>query len=303
MFIRRLPEFEYHTPATLPEAVNLMGKYGEAGRLIAGGTDLLVAMKRREVACGHLISLANVEGLKGISFNNKEGLRIGSLTSLSEIEGSDLVRKMYAPLWDAVSVMASAQVKNLATVGGNLASAVPSADTAPPLIALGASVRLKGQTGERTCKVEDFFLGPKACCCGTDEIVTDILIPAPEPLSAGCYLKLMRRNAMDLALVGAAVCLTLDKDRKCANARVALGAVAPTPIRAYAAESVLAGSPISDRLIEASAEKASEEARPISDLRGSAAYRKEIVRVLTRRALKTAYERHSARKRREISAR
>jgi len=291
MFIRRLPEFEYHTPATLPEAIDLMGRYGEAGRLMAGGTDLLVAMKRREVAFSHLISLANVEGLKGISFDDKEGLRIGSLTTLSEIEGSDVVRKVYAPLWDAVSVMASAQVKNLATIGGNLASAVPSADTAPPLIALGASVRLKGRTGERTCKVEDFFLGPKACCCGKDEIVTAILIPAPEPLSAGCYLKLMRRQAMDLALVGAAVCLTLGKDRKCTNARVALGAVAPTPIRVPEAEERILGKPVNESTAAEAARIAGSQCRPISDLRSSLEYRCSMVEVLTKRALLEAAKR------------
>jgi len=292
MFIRRLPEFEYHTPATLPEAIDLMGRYGESSRLIAGGTDLLVAMKKREAACGHLISLANVEGLKGIFFNDKEGLRIGSGTTLSEIEKSDAVRKMYMPLWDAVSVMASAQVKNLATIGGNLASAVPSADTAPPLIALGASVRLKGRTGERTCKVEDFFLGPKACCCGKDEIVTDILVPAPEPLSAGCYLKLMRRQAMDLALVGVAVCLTLGKDKKlCAGARVALGAVAPTPIRVPEAEERILGKPIDESTAAEAARIAGSQCRPISDLRSSLEYRCSMVEVLTKRAVLQAGKR------------
>jgi len=295
MFIRRLPAFEYHTPATLPEAIGLMGRYGETARLIAGGTDLLVAIKRREVACNHLISLAGVEGLQGITFNDKEGLRIGSLTTLSEIERSDVVRRMYTPLWDAVSVMASAQVKNLATIGGNLASAVPSADTAPPLIALGASVRLKGRTGERICKVEDFFLGPKACCCGKDEIVTDILIPKPEPLSGGCYLKLMRRHAMDLALVGVAVCLTLGKDKTlCTGARVALGAVAPTPIRVPEAEERLEGKPIDESTAAEAGRVAGGQCRPITDLRSSLEYRCSMVEVLMRRAVMEAGKRARA---------
>jgi len=292
MFIRRLPVFEYHTPATLPEAIGLLGTYGEAGRLIAGGTDLLVAMKKREVACSHLISLAAIEGLKGLTFDDKEGLRIGSLTTLSEIEKSDVVRQMYAPLWDAVSAMASTQVKNLATLGGNLASAVPSADTAPPLIALGASVRLKGQTGERICRVEDFFLGPKACCCGKDEIVTEILVPKPAPLSGGSYLKLMRRHAMDLALVGAAVCLSVDKEKGlCTGARVALGAVAPTPIRVPEAEEQLVGKPIGEAAAAQAGRVAGATCRPITDLRSSLEYRCSMVEVLTRRAVMEAGKR------------
>jgi carbon-monoxide dehydrogenase medium subunit len=289
MFIRRLPAFDYHTPATLPEALALMGRYNGTARLIAGGTDLLLAMKRREAAPEHLISLAAIEGLKGIS-SGKEGLRIGSLTTLAEIESSDIIKKGYAPLHDAVRVMASAQVRNLATIGGNLCSAVPSADTAPPLIALAASVRINGQAGERTVKIEDFFTGAKACCCGQEEIVTDILVPKPEALSAGCYLKLMRRHAMDLALVGVAACITLDKGR-CTAARIALGAVAPTPIRAPEVEERLIGKTLNETTVAEAAATAGTQCRPITDIRASLEYRCSMVEVLTRRAVMEAAKR------------
>lgn len=286
MFIRRLPPFDYHTPATVPEALAYMGRYGSTARLIAGGTDLLLALKKREIVPDHLISLAGVKGLKGIDFDEKKGLRIGSLTTLAEIESSEVVKKRYAPLRDAVRVMASAQVRNLATLGGNLCSAVPSADTAPPLIALGASVKLAGPAGERAVKLEEFFTGPKACCCGTEEIVTDILVPPPQARSVGAYLKLMRRHAMDLALVGVAACITLDAaGAVCTAARIALGAVAPTPIRAPEVEGQLIGKRIDEATVAEAARISGTQCRPITDVRASLEYRCGMVEVLTRRAL------------------
>jgi aerobic carbon-monoxide dehydrogenase medium subunit len=291
MFIKRLPAFEYHTPGTVPEALGLMGRFGQAGRLIAGGTDLLVAMKSRQVAPAHLISLAAIDGLKGITFDANQGLRIGSLTTIADIEASDAIKKNYAPLWDAANVMASAQVRNLATIGGNLCSAVPSADTAPPLIALGASVQVTGSKGERTIAIEDFFTGPKACACGTEEIVTAILVPKPAPRSGGSYLKLMRRSAMDLALVGAAACLTLDDKGVCKAARIALAAVAPTPIRVPEVEEKLIGKTIDEAAAVAAGNIAGSLCRPITDLRASLEYRCEMVGVLTKRAVMEAKRR------------
>jgi len=292
MFIRRLPPFDYHMPVTVPDALALMGRYGSKARLIAGGTDLLLALKKREIVPGHLISLAGVKGLKGIDFGEKEGLRIGSLTTLAEIESSGIVKRTYAPLWDAVRVMASAQVRNLATLGGNLCSAIPSADTAPPLIALDASVRLAGPTGERTVKLEEFFTGPKQCCCGTEEIVTDILVPGPQARSGGAYLKLMRRHAMDLALVGVAACITLDASGSiCTAARIALGAVAPTPIRGSEVEERLVGKPWDEAAAADAGCVAGAQCRPITDVRASLEYRCSMVGVLTKRALMEAVKR------------
>jgi len=291
MFIRRLPAFEYHAPASVGEALALMAKFRDTARYVAGGTDLLIAMKRREAVPEHLINLKGVAELQGITSDNF-GVRIGALTTLAEIERSEIISKQYVPLKDAVDVMASIQVRNLATIGGNLCSAIPSADTAPPLIALNASVKLVGPQGERTVPVEEFFIGPKRSVRQTQEIMTEIEIPKPDPASSGCYLKLMRRHAMDLALVGVAACLTLDSDRKlCTQARVGLGAVAPTPIRAPEVEAHLVNKAIDETVVTEAAQISGTQCRPISDLRASLEYRCSMVEVLMARALKEAARR------------
>lgn len=294
MFIRRLPAFVYHTPASLGEALELMARCGSSGRYIAGGTDLLVAMKKREVVPEHLISLSGVASLKGIA-SDDSGVRIGSLTTLAEIERSETIRKGYLPLRDAVNVMGSIQVRNLATIGGNLCSAVPSADSAPPLIALGASVKLVGPDGERTVPVEAFFTGPKASVRKTEEVLTEIVIPKPGPGSSGCYLKLMRRHAMDLALVGVAACLTLDPGTLvCKEARIALGAVASTPIRVPEVEAQLVHKAVSEAVAAEAARTAGMQCRPITDIRASLDYRCSMVEVFTRRAVMEALKRITA---------
>jgi len=291
MFIRRLPTFEYHAPASVGEALDLMAKLGDKARYVAGGTDLLIAMKKREVVPEHLVSLNGVTALKGITPDNF-GVRIGALTTLAEIERSEIVSKQYLPLKDAVDVMASIQVRNLATIGGNLCSAIPSADTAPPLIALNASVKLVGPRGERTVPLEEFFTGPKQSVRQTQEIMTEIAVPKPNPTSSGCYLKLMRRHAMDLALVGVAACLTFDSDRKlCKEARVGLGAVAATPIRAPEVEAHLINKAIDETVVSEAARISGMQCRPISDLRASLEYRCSMVEVLTARAVMEAARR------------
>jgi carbon-monoxide dehydrogenase medium subunit len=289
MFIKRLPRFEYHAPASLPEALELLSRWGEKAKVFAGGTDLLVSMKKREVLPNHLINLKGISELKGVS-DEKEGLKIGALVTLGEIERSKTVKEKYSILWEAVSVMASPQVRTLGTIGGNLSSAVPSADTAPPLIALGASVSLKGIQGERRVRVEDFFRGPGESVLKPDEILTQILIPKPSDGSGGTYLKMMRRNALDLALVGVAAFLRLDLNKQlCKEARIVLGAVAPTPIRALKAEQILIGKEMNEALAKEAGRTASEEARPISDVRASMEYRQTIISILTKRALMKAY--------------
>jgi carbon-monoxide dehydrogenase medium subunit len=219
-------------------------------------------------------------------------VRIGGSTPLGDLERSEIVDKKLAILRDALDVIASPQIRNLGTIGGNLCSAVPSADTAPPLIALGASVNLIGSNGERTVLVEEFFKAPGESVLGTDEILAQILIPDPPEESGGAYIKMMRRHAMDLALVGVAAQLRLDGDGKvCKEARIALGAVAPTPIRARGAEAALIGNVINEGLAAEAGRIASEEASPISDIRASREYRMEIIGVLTKRAVMAACER------------
>jgi len=292
MFIKRLPKFEYHAPTSMAEALDQLSLYGENARVFAGGTDLFVSMKKREVVPEHLINLKEIEELKKTHHDEVEGLRIGGLITMGELERSKIVKEKFPIIWDAVNVMATPQIRNLATIGGNLCSAIPSADTAPPLIVLGATVTIVGSAGERTVLVEKFFKGPGESALAPDEILKEILIPAPPVNSGSAYFKLMRRNAQDLALVGVAASLMLDGDRQaCQEARIALGAVGPTPIRALQAEAVLQGRNIDDDLAAEAGRVASKEARPITDIRASEEYRREMVGVLTKRAISTALKR------------
>lgn len=292
MFIRRLPKFEYHAPTSLGEALDHLSRHGDKAKVLAGGTDLLVSMKKRQILPEHLINLKGIQALKNIHYDKKRGLEIGGLVTLGELERSTIVREKFGTLWDAVNVIAAPQIRSLATLGGNLCSAVPSADTAPPLVALGASVTLAGKNGQRTVLVEDFFRGPEASVLNPDEILSHVSIPNPPENTGGAYFKLMRRNAMDLALVGVAASLRLDGGKRvCKEARIALGAVAPTPIRALRAEEVLLNKETDEHLAMEAGEVAAEEARPISDIRASKEYRTEMVRVLTKRAVMEALKR------------
>jgi carbon-monoxide dehydrogenase medium subunit len=292
MFIRRLPKFEYHAPRSLGEALDYLSRYGESAKVFAGGTDLLVSMKKREILPEHLINLKGIQELKRIHYDKKKGLEIGGLVTLREIERSKIIRGKYGALWDAANVMAAPQIRSLATIGGNLCSAVPSADTAPPLLALGATVALAGKNGERTLLVEDFFAGPEGSVLNPDEILSHVSIPNPPENSGSAYLKLMRRNAMDLALVGVAACMELDGGKRiCKEARISLGAVAPTPMRALRAEESLLNKEPGELVATEAGKIAAEEARPISDIRASKEYRTEMVRVLTKRAVMEAVKR------------
>ncbi len=292
MFIRRLPKFEYHTPASVADALGLLKTYGTKARVLAGGTDLLLAMKKRAVTPEHLVNVKNIKALKGISYNDKKGVKIGSLVTITVLEESAVIKEKAPALWDAALVMASPQVRTLATIGGNICSAVPSADTAPPLIALGAEAVLAGPKGERTVLVEKLFKGPAESKVARNEILTHIVIPKQPPKSSTCYLKLMRRAALDLALVGVAVYLCLDKDGKtCKEARVALGAVAPTPIRAPMAEKLLTGKEVTEELADEAGKVAVTMCSPITDLRASLGYRCDMIEVLTKRAVMEALAR------------
>ncbi len=288
MFIRRLPKFEYHAPASLPEALDLLALYGADAKLLAGGTDLLLAMKKRTKTPAHVINLKSIPGLSGISGDAK-GLKIGALTTMADIMRSALVKETYTPLWDAVSVMGSPQVRTLATLGGNLVSAVPSADTAPPLIVLSAQAHLTGPSGERTCPVEALFSAPSTCSLAPTDILTHITIPFPQ--GKGAYLKLMRRAALDLALVGVAAYFCLDANKVCTHAKIALGAVAPTPIRATASEAIIEGKVLNAALAAEAGSASGKECFPITDLRSSLEYRCSMVEVLTERALLEALKR------------
>ncbi len=282
-YLRRLPKFEYVSPQTIAEACSLIADYREKGALLAGGSDLLPKMKRREKAPQYLISLKAIPDLRGIENNN--GLKIGSMTTIHDIQTSSLVRAKFAPLARATDEFGSMQIRNLATVGGNLCSGAPSADTAPPLVALGAMFRMISSRGERTISAEEFFVAPFQTVLAEDELLAEIRIPGQPPSSGGTYLKYAFRGAMDHAFVGVAVALSLDGNR-CSQVKIALGSCNPVPFRATGAEDILKGKELEESLIEEAAKKASQEASPRTD----PDYKREMIRVFTRRALKQARE-------------
>jgi carbon-monoxide dehydrogenase medium subunit len=252
-------------------------------------------MKRREHTPKYLVDLKGIADLNFIDYDPETGLRIGATATLNEVRESSIVNERCPVLVETVSQMASVQVRNAATISGNLCNAVPSADTAPPLIVLGASLKLVGPEGERTVSVEDFFRGPGETVLDPLMLVTEIQIPPACPGYAGTYIKHTLRGEMDLAIVGVAAYLTLNSKKDiCEDIRIAMGAVAPVPMRAKKAEEVLKGKRLSDDLIESAARIASEESRPIDDIRSSAEYRKEMVSLLTRKSIKQSLNRAKA---------
>jgi carbon-monoxide dehydrogenase medium subunit len=284
-----MKRFDYFEPQSLDEAVALLGRYNGNASVLAGGTDLLVEIKEHIRRPDYVINIKKISGLDRFSFDTATGLRFGSLVTAREIEISPVVRQNYRGLAQAASEVGSIQIRNRATIAGNVCRASPSADTLPPLIADGARATIFGPNGERRVDLEEFFLGPGKTVLRADEIVTTIDIPPVPPRSASAYIKHGRRKAMELATVGVAVSLALDGE-VCRRIRIVLGAVAPTPIRAKHAEALLEGRLLDEGVIAAAAKAAREQARPISNIRGSAAYRREMVEVLTARAIKQAWE-------------
>jgi len=276
--------FEYFEPATLGEASALLARYQGRAQPLAGGTDLLVELKEQLRRADCVVNIKKIPGIGGLTFDAREGLRIGALVTAREIEVSPVAIQHYPSLVQAARELGSIQVRNRATIVGNVCRASPSADTLPPLIADGAQVVIHGGGGDRLVALEDFFTGPGKTVLKPEELVTEIRVPAPAPRTGKVYIKHGRRKAMELATVGIAVSLS---DRE---VRIVLGAVAPTPIRARRAEALLRGKTLSDELIKKAAEAAAGESAPISNVRASAAYRREMVAVLTRRALHRAWD-------------
>jgi carbon-monoxide dehydrogenase medium subunit len=272
--------FEYFEPATLGEAAELISSAN--AQVLAGGTDLLVEIKEQLRRVDRVVNIKKIPGIAGLSYDARAGLRIGALATAREVELSPIVLEKYPNLAQAARELGSIQVRNRATIVGNVCRASPSADTLPPLIADGALVKLHGASGVRELPLEQFFAGPGKTVLRPDELVTELVVPAPPPRTGKVYIKHGRRKAMELATVGVAVTLTVNGD-----IRIVLGAVAPTPIRAKNAEEVLRWK-FSDELFERAARTAADEARPISNVRASAEYRRDMVRVLTRRALEQA---------------
>jgi len=280
--------FEYRTPKNLKEVYATLNEFGGDAKLIAGGTALVIMMKQRLVRPSCLVSLASVRGFNGIEIKDG-GLKIGGFATPRAVEVSTLVRRRLPMLAETYHHVATLRIRNLATVGGGLAHADPNQDPPPSLIALGATVKATSAAGSRVIPLDEFFKGYYETVLEPDEIITEVFIPKVAPNTGAAYIKFLPRTADDYATVSAAAVLTLDKTKKTiADVRIALGSVGETPIRATAAEALLRGQPLkSDGFAEAG-EKAKEAVDPVSDFRGSAAYKKDMAAVFVRRALERA---------------
>jgi len=283
-----IPEFEYVSPQSVQEACALLVQYGDSARVLAGGSDLLVKMKDGLMKPAYLVSLKNLDSLKAIRYETGTGVIIGARATHNEVMNNRLLQEKYRSVCEAAHSMAADQIRNIGTVGGNLVNAVPSADLPPILIALDARARIVGSSRERTIALEDFFLGPGKTVLEKGEILAAIIIP-DQPTTGSNYIKFGLRRAGALAVAGVASSVTVS-DGTCRDVRVVLGAVAPTPMRARQAENVLRGKKISRELIDETGRIAAAESKPISDIRGSIEYRRNLVNVLTRRSLKAAIE-------------
>lgn len=289
-----LPEFEMFFPRTVEEAGSLLSKYGEEAELLAGGTDLFVKMKQRREVPRILINIKRIPGLDEIRYDADQGLRIGALATIEAIRDSEVIGRYFRVLSQAAGVLGTPQVRNLGTLGGNLANASPSAEFAPPLLTLEASLRCLGPAGERLVAMHEFFLGPGKTVLSPGELITEVIVPSAPAHAQAIYLKHSLRM-MDVSMASAAALVLLDGDL-CREVRIALGAVAPTPIRAPMAEAALRGRRLGgdskDReLLEEIGRIASGESRPIDDLRGFADYRRKIVQMLVRQGLQQAIAR------------
>jgi carbon-monoxide dehydrogenase medium subunit len=279
--------FTYIRPKNVAEAVGLKEELGAKAFFLAGGTDLLLQVKRAKISPNYLISLNGLEELKS-SGSADECFAVGVLNSLRKVEKDPFFKEHLPVLAATAQVMATPQIRTLATMGGNLCNASPAADMAPPLIALDAKLKVVGTSGARTLALADFHLGPGQNSLVDPEILTGIEIPKPTAGSRTCYLKQSIRRGHDIALVGVAVMIktSAQDDHKIEDARIVLGAVAPVPRRAVEAENLLKGNKADAQLIAEAARLAAEVSRPIDDLRATAGYRKKLVGTLVARGLR-----------------
>lgn len=302
--------FEYYKPESIAEAMALMEESGGKGVYIAGGTDVMVLIRQRKLSPGCLISLRNIGDLAYL--DTSSGLAIGSGVTHNAIAKNDIIQTKYTALADATSKVGSLQIRNIATMGGNICNAAPSADTACPLLVLDARVVMAGKNGERSVPIDEFFLGPNRVALRPGEIVKGFEMPAFNERTGSAYIKHTRRQAMDLPMLGVAARVTIridgdqigcrdalcsienisdilkrfeDEKLVCEDVRIAMGVVAPRPMRAKKAEGALKGRVISEVLLQEIGEIAASECQPRDSIRGEAWYRKDMVKVLTKRAI------------------
>lgn len=280
--------FDYHSPSSLDEALTLLAQHGDRAKILAGGQSLIPAMRFRLALPENLI---DINGLTDLAYIREENghLAIGGLTRETDLEESAVVQDKYSLLADTAEVIADPLVRNLATVGGNLAHADPANDHPATMLAYGAQIVATGASGTRTIPVDDFFTGLFENALGSDEILTEIRVPTPTARSGGAYIKLERKVG-DYAISAVAVQLQMDGD-SVTTARIGLTNVSPTPLRATDAEQALVGQAISDEVLEAAGQAAAAQCDPSADLRGSVDYKRDLTRVLTKRAIAKAVER------------
>ncbi|MBI5968044.1 MAG: xanthine dehydrogenase family protein subunit M [Deltaproteobacteria bacterium] len=282
--------FDYYEPATISECVEMLTYYGPEAHLLAGGTDLVVKIRLRLVRPRVVISLGSLEELKKLERKNDGSLEIGAMKTLREIEQSNALAKDFDLIRQGAGCVSSMQVRNVATLGGNSCNASPSADTVPGLIAADAVTRIVGPGRERLLPLEEFFVAPGKTTLQTGEMLAGFQVPALPPSTGAVYKKFALRGEVDIAIVGVAARLTLDESQRVKQARIVLGAVAPTPLRARGAEEVLFRRYPSDELFMEAARVVAEDSRPITDQRATAQYRKEMIKVWTRHALQEAFQ-------------
>jgi carbon-monoxide dehydrogenase medium subunit len=290
--MRTLRPFEYFEPGTVKEAVKLLSTYSEKAQVLAGGIDLIPRMRKGMIKADYLVNIQKIPSLEAIEANGAKGLKFGAMAKLHAMETSKAVQKDYPVLYEAIHQIASVQAKYMGTAVGNLCVATPASDVATALFALDAELTIAGVDGERTEPIEAFYIDYHHTSLQRGEMVTGVYLPSPPPGTGTAYLNLVRTHA-DIAKVGVAVTIIVE-DGLCKDAKIAIGAAAPTVVRATKAEAVLKDQKVNAQAISQAAETAAGETKPITDLRSTAEYRKEMTRVLVGRALEKALERAKA---------
>jgi CO/xanthine dehydrogenase FAD-binding subunit len=282
--------FDYARPYSIGEAVQLLSDAGEKARVLAGGTDLLVQLRADRKQADLVVDVKRVREMNEINYNPEKGLALGAAVPCYQIYGNSSLREKYPALAEVASIIGGTQIQGRASIGGNLCNAAPSADSVPLLIALRARCRIAGVAGEREVPVEEFCTAPGRTILKPGELLVSLLFPSPARGEGACYVRFIPRNEMDIAVAGAGVGVVID-DGVIRSARVALASVAPTPLFVREAGESLAGSAAGSEAIQRAAEIAQQAAKPITDMRGTADYRRHLCAVLVRRALLAAIQR------------
>ena len=284
-----LPDFNYYCPETQAELEGFLNDHKGPANILAGGTDLVIQIKDRIQSPGVLIDIGNLAALQGITYLEEEGTEILAGTKIATIEESPVIREKVPALYQSVRLLGSPQIRAMATLGGNICNASPSAETLPILMALDSKLTVAGNGSERSLPIESFFLDYRKVDLRPEEFLKSIFIPEQPDIAGSAYVCRMLRQAMEIDIVNAGVWFLMDPEGKCQEARIALGSVAPIPFRSHKAEAALAGQELTVESFQRVAEIAARESAPIDDIRGSAEYRHQMVKVLVARALNLAF--------------